>query len=448
MMGTLAKRENTERKKGHKLFIALMCLFVAMFFVRNVFKIEFPIVLFLGIVAVIAVVSSREEIVALVVSFIPFSVGFQYKYAIFICIAVYLVKFAKTVKYPKYAFAIVAMFVWELFHAFGWEFSPFEALRGFSELIFLAFILMAEDFDFSDGLVMRTMAYCTVTAAAIVFLVSLNEMNYDILEFLESGIRFGEADEDILNFGFNYNQNGLGLICNVSISGLLIIISNKKAVLLDYMVIAFLIFIGLLTVSRSFIICLAVAVLLFIFFQSGSIKKKALTILIIVILILLIILVINGVMPQIFKNFETRFNAEDMTGGRNDLFAFYNKHIFSDWKHLLFGVGIQNYSEKVNGIHNTQMNACHNGYQEVMVVWGIVGMVLVAYMIYCIIRKSGIDNDKRKYINFLTLLILLLQIMSGQFINAGKELLCLVVVFACLSYGKNSSEGGMKPSKR
>jgi hypothetical protein len=436
MIGTLTKRENTEQKKGHKLFVALMCLFVVLFFVRNVFKIEFPIVVFLGLVAIISVVGSREELVALAVSFVPFSVGFQYKYAILACIAVYILKYAKTIKYPKYAFAIVAMFVWELFHAFGWEFSPFEALRGFSELIFLALLLMADDFDFSDGLPLRTLAYCSVAAVLIVMLVSLEEYNYDFMEFLELGIRFGEANEDVLNFGFNYNQNGLGLICNMGIAGTLLLINDKKSIVLDYIAIAILLFIGLLTVSRSFALCFAGMIILYFVVQEGSTKKKVIRFITIVLFFIILFLIINAAMPQVFKNLTERFSADDVTGGRNDLFAFYNTHIFSDWKYLLFGVGMQNYGDKVNHIHNTNMNVSHNGYQETVVIWGVVGLALMVYLVYTLIKRVNKYSTKRRLVKYIPLVVQMVYIISGQFFTSGNAMICLIFAFVCMCSGE------------
>ncbi|MBQ2818872.1 MAG: hypothetical protein IJF14_00645 [Clostridia bacterium] len=443
MIGTLAKRENVEQKKGHKLFIALMCLFVAMFFVRNAFKINFPVVVFLGLAAVIAVISDREELISLIVSFIPLSVGFQYKYAILLCIAVYFMKFAKSIKRPKYAFAIVALFVWELLHTFTGVFSPVEALRGFSELIFFAIILMADDFDFSDGLPMRTLAYCSVAAIIIVMIISFSRLGYNFKEFLESGIRFGTADKGIVQFGFNFNQNNMGFMCNLSLSGLLILVRDKKAKLLDYLVIGFLVFTGFLTMSRAFIICFIGIVLAYAFMQRGSLKKKVAGFIATIAFFVVIILLVNAIAPTVVENVGERFEEEDITSGRDQLFEFYNKHIFSNGRYLLFGVGLQNYGDKVNEIYRTNMSVCHNGYQEIVVAWGIIGFLLVAYLVYMVFDRTRHIHKWKISLKWLPLGTLLVYILSSQFISQGFHLMCFIFAAVCMWYTteKGVSEG-------
>lgn len=440
MIGVLTKKQNIEQKKAHKLFAVVMCLFVAMFFARNVFSIQFPVALYLGAVAGIAIVCSREELIALVVSFIPLSVGFQYKYAILLCIAIYIFKYAKTIRFPKYALVVVAMFVWELLHAFVGELSLVESLRDFSELIFLAIVLMAEDFNFSDGLVERTLAYCTFAAVSIVFLVSLRDIRYDLVEFLESGIRFGLADTEAVNFGFNYNQNGLGLLCNMGIAAILLLRHNKQAKLWDYAVIATLFFIGLMTISRSFIICFVLIIVLYVFTQTGSLKKKMTSLLGMAALLVALVLIASVVMPQAFSNLEARFMVEDVTNGRNDLFAFYNKHILSDWKHLIFGVGLQNYADKVGRIHNVFTNVSHNSIQEAVVVWGIVGVVLLGYLVYFIIKRARCSVKKVLIVNYIPLILLFVQSLSGQLLSAGKELLIFTFIYACFCNSGNRED--------
>ena len=54
MIETLNANPNTEQMRKHKLFAALMCLFAAMFFARNVLGVNFPVVLFLVLAVIIA----------------------------------------------------------------------------------------------------------------------------------------------------------------------------------------------------------------------------------------------------------------------------------------------------------------------------------------------------------------------------------------------------------
>ena len=435
MIETLNANPNTEQMRKHKLFAALMCLFAAMFFARKVLGVNFPVVLFLVLAVIIALVSSREELIALVVSFVPFSVGFQYKYAILLCILIYILKFYKSIKYPKYAMVVVALFLWEMLHGFSGDFSLYEVLRSFAELIFLAVLLMSDDFDFSDFLPVKTLVYCSGMAVLIVMCVSLKDYGYDIVLFVERGIRFGVANKDILNFGFNYNVNGLGSICNAGIAGILLLLSNKKAHILDYISASILLLVGLMTVSRSFVLCFVGMIVLYFFIQPGSRKKKLTTIFAVAIAIIILLLVINMVIPQVLENLSARFEVEDITNGRLDLFAFYNMHIFSDWKYFLFGVGMQNYGSKVNKIHNTDWNVSHNGFQETVVIWGIVGLALLICLIGTMIKRAKKYGGDKNLIKYLPFICELVTVMSGQLFTSGNTMLIFMFAFVCMCSG-------------
>jgi len=434
MIGILTKRENTEQKKGHKLFIALMCLFVAMFFVRNIFEIEFPVILYLPVLAIIALVSTKTELLSLVLAIIPFGAGFQIKYGFLICAIIYIVKFGKSVKKLQYALVVVLMFVWELLHAFAWDFSLFESLRNFSELIVLALFFISEGVDYDDDFMMRIFAYCSLIAASIVFIINLKYFQWDMNAFLEAGQRFGEGLRDEENFSFSFNPNSLGLASNMGIMGLLMLINNKRAKLLDYIVFILLIAVGLLTMSRSFIICLVLILLYYFVFQSGTLKKKVLSIAGLALLFVAIILVATAVAPDIMESYAKRFMVDDITNGRDVLLTFYNDHIMSGAEYLLFGVGLQNYGDKVNRIHNTNMNVSHNAYQELIVVWGIVGLALFIYLICCLIKRAKENSSKMVALSYLPIGLFLFKLMSGQFISSGVEILYLALIFVYMCY--------------
>ena len=434
MAHSLKMKNDGYQKNENKLFVALMCLFVALFFVRNVLEIAFPVVLYLGIVAVIAAISTKEQLMALALSFIPLSAGFQFKYAILICVAVFIVKFGATIKRPAYIFPIVLMFSWELLHIISGDLMLMETLRGFSELIFLGLILMSDDFDFSNGVLMRILAYTTVASAIIVFWVSLREVDYNLTAFLESGARFGQFETDSENFKFTFNPNSLGLMSNMGIMGILMLITNKKANKLDYLTLILSVIIGIMTLSRSFLVCLVMIAICYVLFRNVSLNKKILSILAIVAICLIVLVIMNAVFPDIIENYVNRFKEEDITNGRDDLFGFYNKHIFSGAEYLLFGVGLQNYGEKVNRIHGASHNVCHNAYQELVVVWGVVGLALFIYLIILLIKKAKEMNSSITAFSFVPLGIFLFKLMSGQFISSGVEILYFALIFVYMCY--------------
>ena len=114
-----------------------MTLFLGLIFARNIMGAPIPVIIILAIASFVALISDRNEIIALAISCIPTSTAFQYKYLMFAIIAIYLLKFGKDVKNKTALILLVIMFIWELLHGIGYEFSIYQSLRDFSELFLL-----------------------------------------------------------------------------------------------------------------------------------------------------------------------------------------------------------------------------------------------------------------------------------------------------------------------
>ena len=81
-----------DKPKRHLIFWILMAGFMGLIYVRNIMEIEFPIVVLLLYAGAIALLCDHDEIIALAVSFVPFSAAFQYRYALLVLIVVYVLK--------------------------------------------------------------------------------------------------------------------------------------------------------------------------------------------------------------------------------------------------------------------------------------------------------------------------------------------------------------------
>ncbi|MBO7303964.1 MAG: O-antigen ligase family protein [Clostridia bacterium] len=429
----LSLKAKSEDSYGKKFWL-MMGAFYALFIIRNIINLQFPVPLYLAWVIVMALSFDDNEIKALVLSFSPLSPGFQFKYAIFICVAVLIVRNYKQLK-ANHAFLVgVMLMAWEFLH-FGIGSPSFtEFIRGFAELIFIMIIMCIPTKRKGNiEQLTRALAISSTVAFIILLFMTVEGRGETIMELLRRGFRFGVSEKTEETFTFNYNANALGFMCNIAIAGLFINIHNKTAKIIDYLMLAFCIFIGLLTVSRTFLICLLISVVAYVLLQQKSLGKKIAVIAGLLAAIGVLLLVISNFFPEIIENYTVRFGDEDVTGGRSYLFEFYNKFIFSSPDRLLFGIGIQNIAEKASSIMGEVVQVPHNGYQQLVVAWGIPGFVLMVLFVYQIIKKASRSNPNPLLIGYLPFLILMINILAGQFVTVGSKILALVLIYEILS---------------
>ena len=422
-----------ERNGYSRKFWLMMSAFYALFIVRNIFSFHFPVPVYLAWVLIMALSFDDNEIKAMLVSFIPLTHAFQFKYAILICAFIWIIRRSRHFKFDFVFLSAVSLMAWEALHLGSSGSSVIEFLRGFAELIIIVVLMgIPAKGECNVEQFTRVLAISSSVAFIILLFATVEGRGETIMELLQRGFRFGISDGAEETFTFNYNANELGFICNIAISGLLININNKKAKIIDYAMIAFCIFIGLLTVSRTFLLCLVISFLLYILLQQTSVTKKIATITGITFAICILLLAVVKFFPEIIENYTLRFGEEDVTGGRSYLFEIYNELVFSSPDRLLFGIGIQNIAEKASIIMGTVIMVPHNGYQQLVVAWGIPGLILMVLFVYQIIKKANNTNPNPRLIYYLPFLILLINILAGQFVTVSCKMLSLILIYEIL----------------
>lgn len=433
------------REKDHQLFWLLMAGFMALLFIRNVFW-SFPVILLLGYVCVIAAFSDHDEIIALAVSFIPFSAAFQYRYALIILIAIYIIKYPKTTNRidPKAYIPLLILMFWEMLHGIKYSFSFSSFLQGFSELIFCTFVISLPNKKFDYKFISRVFAVSTVFSCSVLLLKLLLSVNFNFLAIFMSGnYRLGINDRTVTNYAFNYNPNALGAMCNIAIATLLLRMKLCTRKIVDVLLCLALAMFGLLTLSRSFIICFLLLILLFVLSAEKNFAKKIKIICFLLAILIVTVIIIQSFMPYVFENLTGRFQEDDISNGRNDLWVEYNEHIFLSVEYSLFGIGLQNIYPKMENIYTVPPdNVPHNGIQEIVVVWGFVGLVFFVVYMFSIVFVSFESKTKKQLLNFVPIIIWAIKIMSGQMITSGKDLLMLTLFYVvfCTNFSQDINE--------
>lgn len=132
-------------------------------------------------------------------------------------------------------------------------------------------------------------------------------------------------------------------------------------------------------------------------------------------------------LPEYVTNLLLRFQDADISNGRVDIAAYYFREMFQHVDRLIFGVGLQNYAEK----YGYYMSA-HNATQEVMITWGLIGLLLVILLFLGIFWNGHVHNPKAKLVQYLPLVMYLVVIQSGQGFLDTSGMLRIMVAYSAI----------------
>lgn len=435
--------ENNKIEKNYKTFYFKMFIFLAMIFARNVFAAPISTTLLLVVAIVIMAISDRDEIIYFAICMLPVSPAIQHKYVLLFAIIIYWAKYPEDVQFNRSIILLVLLMLWEILHAFGdsSSFSYIEYLRNFAEMMFCTFLLMLTNKKINYEVLYRTFAVCALVMMSIVLLNLLEQTNYDFEKIFTGSYRFGLQEIEDQSFGVSYNQNNLGFICNLAISGLLQLIIHKKQKVFDYLFIGALMFFGFLTMSRAFIICCAFIFVLFVFGKGIKVVAFVKGFAAATFIIFVMYFIMSAFAPFILESISDRFAEFDVSGGRLEILSFYWKHLNSKMKYMFFGTGLQNFNAEMSSVYRI-FKVPHNGIQELLVVWGIPGLVFFTMYVYNMIKSARTSVNKFKLANYIPFLLIFLYVQSGQLVRSGEAMLSLAFMYITLCANYEEKENG------
>lgn len=433
-------REHRENRMAWLYLAWMLMLFVA----KCILKINVPGFILLISTSLYAVSGSKERMLTAVVSSIPFSIGFQYRYLLLVCIAVYL--FIRRDPLQKNStIVILALFAWEAIHLMYGFFSPADWLRDFAEMLFLMIVLSMDLREFSYQRIIRVFAVAMVGISAIMLWMQLERNNYQVLRMFYSGtsfFRFGNYNMEGDRFAVNFNPNELGMMCNVATSGILVLYKRNEHRKMDLALMLMLIFFGCMTLSKTYYVVLT---LIFIMVMAVGGRNHFRRNIRISAVLLLVILVIAWQFPEIFATAWRRMTETEAFSHRDVLFAFYFKHIFSSAIYLLFGIGAQNFQDKIFDIYGYRYGVPHNFIQEIWCMWGLLGVIMMGYLLYHLIRRSKRFSGNGRSYHYLPYVALLASCMVGHLITSGRGLLMLIFSYLCLCVPVSEQDSRKRP---
>ena len=418
----------------------MMAGFMVLVAFRNTIALDYPVIILSVYAIVMAIFCDRDEMVAFGVAALPFSPAFYYDTVLATMILIYIIKYPKALKKFKLWALIpfVLMMIWEFCHEIAYGFSGMNYFYSFMTLGFTVFVVCAVDWKMDFGFVSRVLAVSTVFCCSMTLLRMLIAKNFDaVLLFSDRWYRLGIDAKHIgesISYVLRYNPNGLGAICNLSIVGLLLRMKKCGFNIIDSLLCISLVLFGALTQSRMFLLTFALAVFLYaLTVQSGAFKRLR-NVGILMCIGVIGIGIVWMVSPFVIEHIIARLETVDLSNGRNDLFAWYNDYLISDPEHLWFGTGVWDVLTKVNvGASVTVDNASHNGIQELVIVWGIPGVLIFGGLMLCMILAAKKSCKKLCFIGFIPLIMLFVDGLFGQIITSGATKISMCFVFVAIA---------------
>lgn len=429
-------------KISHPIFSSLMVGFYFLSVIRVAAGINLPVYLYLFFTAVICLLCTPVEIVSFMCSLVAFSGSFQYRYALLISMIALLAKRGIKKTNIRNVAPVLFMMVWELTHAAMSNLTLYGFLQEFSELLALTILLIDDPLDYSDGVPIRMFAYSSLFSCFMNLIASTNVLGFSI----HSLTRLGKVGADIADFQSLIDPNTMGFICVISICSLLLVSYKGREKRSDkFIMLALFVFI-LLSQSKSALASIFIVFVLYFFLSEKRMvlsKKRIFRACFTAIIALLICFAFNNVVSAFFN----RFKMGDISNGRIAIFAFYNMHLFYNMKNILFGIGLFDYNIQITNIYEDLWMSysglaasrgdsiiykpSHNNIQEILVVWGIVGIILVVFLIVRMIKHYP---GKKEIVNYVPLLILFIYGLQGEFLSSGVALMTLMFSQTCLEY--------------
>ena len=437
---------NPERTGRHssRRFVWLLGFLLLLIFCRYALQINIPKILYLAIIAIIAAQGSQTEIISVILCLIPLHESVDFYYSLAVCTVIYVLKYYRRIRINRVVLLVLALMGWELLHCFSPGISPVDIIIPIVPLVVLA-LLMASDLSELDyAFAVRVLAFGTVSVCITMFGQVLYWCDFHfvkaVLQLRRLGMVLESAGKNSAITGGTIQTNSLGIICVLASTGLLQLRSVGQSRKTDLLMILLLLSFGTLTSSRTFLICLALMVFLMLLAQEGGFRKKLRFLFSMIAILLVVLLLVSLFFPTLLEYYIGRFTEADITTGRDVLMTKYHRFITRNPRVLFFGIGLQDYGCKLTEGYRIARNVPHNSIQEILIAWGLPGLILFGVLVLTVIFVSGKRTARRTVLNYIPLLILLFKSMAGQLLTSGYSMLALSYAYLSLSQDFRTQE--------
>ncbi len=406
---------NYTKVKNNKVY-ALLSTTILLIAFRDCLDLSIDFAVFSGLTLIAGMVLDTQDRFFYIFSLIPFSRGLPYSEMILIILAI---EIADSVLVKKDCRITVKMYLpiliiaaIEILDYIKYDVNSIEILYLICYMVMATYAVDFQVFKNSERKFIYGYAMGTIIAVSLVIVREINELG---LEYIFTyNVRFGANTGN--RMVTNFNSNELGLYSVVALC-LLLELSKKYNGRASFVMAVVITSIGLVSISRTFIILAALSWLIYLVMSKTPVK----TVLLVVITFGLTLILAQELIPDFVEWIQSYFVSRGHTaGGRLNLIAdYFNWSLANPWT-ALFG-----YSEAYTTILNS--DASHNGIQEMFVCWGVLGASSGLLWIYMLIQRIKTIHPNKGLDCWIPFLIFFIFIQSIQLFTMHGYLLVMVI---------------------
>ncbi len=357
-------------------------------FLINCFWGEFVFVS-LGLAIFLIIISTFEDAFSILVFCIPFiSIASPYSYSLYLVgvftfvVKAYIKMYVHDkLKPSKYLIATLVIFILYLLIPF----SPYN-LNFFVKFVclILLFLLLNIFLKYKDSIRLK---YNVGILAISVFISSLFLFTYPFSLYLQNELTFYYSAGIPRFSALLPNPNPLAMICQIGLSILVAYIISKKAKPIDFWFFIIFATVGILTMSKTFIIVFTILLIILFFYALNTSPKTALVGIFSILVPLIFMLVlkndfimhyVNRFITGFLKDFSLTKILNIITTGRYMLWMDYINYLVANPLVLIFGRGL--------GAGLVSYESPHNFFITLIYNIGLIGVALFVLIIVAIIR--------------------------------------------------------------
>ncbi len=426
----------TESRHANDRLLAVSVLY-AVILMRDLNIINVHHLIIVGICALAFVLLSFHDIATIIAFLLPFAGGLHFHYIVLIAFVIGLTKLIRTGRINK--LLIVFFFIGIFLTLFNMITGGLNEDIKTAVTLFAYVNLVSLFVCYADKLEIETMLKYFVigTILSIINVVYISLSLYSLEYLTTYGMRFGRWS-DSASMLTSYDPNTMGLFVIAAIS-LVYLLNNSKhmGTFMSSLLITILVLMGALSISRTYFILLVTFA--FYIIAKNTNRKGAIRLAVLLAVftgVYFAFIQDSALYDYITLQYFDRFSHDsvDTFGGRSMIFSHY-MHIFtSSMKIFVMGAGINGYKEFYSGI------SAHNGLQEILLAWGIVGFIIIVSWITMLIWMISKRREKALgFALYMPLILFLLYIQTIQWFSIYRYIVLFAVVLLAINVRKANS---------
>ncbi len=426
-------KESKKILNDRNLFFSAL-IFYVLIWSRDIMHISISFSVISAVSLMFGLIFNPSEKFCYICILLPFCRGIPYSEIILMYICIDFLKKIKHIKWEnKVYLPILAIVIIDLIDTF--VFDSFS-----KELVYLVVYMMYVSYVVVEKIYLgyekkAAIWFSVSTIIASILVVEREVANYGWDYIFTYGVRFGTG-VDIGEQFTNFNANEFGLYCSVAVALVLLCYYKDKKIVYIFLSLILSAF-GFFSISRTYVLIIAVLWLWIIIFGFKQVKAKFAIIFSMIFAFYIVNRYYGDIYNWIVRYYSDRdiFGIIDGGGGRTRIVGDYFDYYFSS----IWGVFL-GYSE-VYMISLKTSVACHNAIQEMLVSWGIVGFIIAVFWIVQLYKKIKVKKLIR-IVDLLPMLVFFVYVQSLQFFTMHNYLILMLISIIAVNVEKKENECG------